>query len=174
MGVVNNNAIRRFSFTETTDDEFKEEERGGRKGNVKSPLAETHSKVSDIEPRPLQQLTTFEENMLETIHRSEGFTKKLRNLAAQSGSEESDQEFSLPPRLFRDNRLPYNHTHIMDPIYSSLSHRLIEVHIIKDKGFGFSLSDGLDTPGVFINQIDPKGPAATSGLLPFDQIIKVS
>ena len=107
---------------------------------------------------------TFEVKMLETIHRSHGFTQKLRHLA-QSGSsaEESDQELGglylyYPPP-----------THSRPP-----GEQLIEVTVIKERDFGFSLSDGLSEPGVYINQINPEGPAAHSGLQSFDRIIEVS
>ena len=114
----------------------------------------------------------FEEKMMETIYRSQGFTRKLRHLA-QSGSsaEESDQEMS---GLFLNPHYPFSlHPPPPPPPDSEPGEEMIEVRVVKEKDFGFSLSDGLSEPGVYINQINPEGPAAHSGLQSYDRIIEV-
>ena len=40
--------------------------------------------------------------------------------------------------------------------------------------FGFSVSDGVDEQGVFVNSIKPDGPAARAGVLPFDRILQIN
>ncbi|XP_019855523.1 PREDICTED: glutamate receptor-interacting protein 2-like [Amphimedon queenslandica] len=139
-----------------------------------SEISETHDSSVSHAPPPAPSSEQhpvhdgFEEKMMETIYRSQGFTRKLRHLA-QSGSsaEESDQEMS---GLFLHPHYPFSlHP---PPSHPEPGEELIEVTVVKEKDFGFSFSDGLSEPGVYINQINPEGPAAHSGLQSYDRIIE--
>ncbi|KAM8931117.1 glutamate receptor-interacting protein 2 [Pelodytes ibericus] len=60
---------------------------------------------------------------------------------------------------------------------SSTSTELLKVTIMKDldtDDFGFSVSDGILEKGVYVNMIRPGGPAAQSGLQPYDRILQVN
>ncbi|CAG0912974.1 unnamed protein product [Notodromas monacha] len=54
---------------------------------------------------------------------------------------------------------------------------ILQVQLTKDPvydDFGFSLSDGLSVPGVYVNRIRPNGPADVSGKIrPMDRILEV-
>ena len=113
-------------------------------------------------------LQTLEEKMIETMLKSREFVEKFKRLAAQSGSDSETETSSLPAHV---------HKELLDHVHSLMSPvqmKLVNVTVKRNGGFGFSVSDGLLEPGVYVNQIQPNGPADGSGLEPFDKIIKVS
>jgi hypothetical protein len=110
------------------------------------------------------------DNLVQTLLKSKDFVTKLKTLAAHSGSstEDSDQETAAIPSHVHKELM--NHVHsLMAPMKMTLIDAVIE----RDGGFGFSVSDGLIEGGVYINQIQPDGPADKSGIQPFDKIVKV-
>jgi C-terminal processing protease CtpA/Prc len=111
------------------------------------------------------------DNLVQTLLKSKDFVTKLKTLAAHSGSstEDSDQETAAIPSHVHKELM--NHVHsLMAPMKMTLIDAVIE----RDGGFGFSVSDGLIEGGVYINQIQPDGPADKSGIQPFDKIVKVN
>ena len=125
--------------------------------------------VKGVEEAILKQLES-------TIMKSKNFVQKLNELA-QSGSsdqdsdsEPSDKRKELPPQV--QEELIEHVRAIMAP--SRLD--MIVVKLTKDSGadLGFSVSDGLVEPGVYVKSVKPGSSVDERGLLlPFDRIIKV-
>ena len=122
---------------------------------------------SDIDnPRTDSRVKDLEDTLL----RSKKFVDKLTELANLSGSSDSDSDSehlreSLRPHVqqyVRSMKTPVEMVHV----------ELTVFHSSQSAGFGMSLSDGL-LDGIYVNQIQPGGPAAQGGLLPCDKIIKV-
>ena len=52
--------------------------------------------------------------------------------------------------------------------------RAIVFRDIDTGSFGFSVSDGLNDKGVFIQSVKPDGPAARAGIHPYDKILQIN
>lgn len=191
--------LRRSSITETTDEEilYEEKSRWNRKHSLatKNGYPSHHGSKNLVDsngtyPRggrnirkvtggkrspeivqSVSQQESFEEKMLQTLLKSRDFVEKFKRLAVQSGSSAEDSEpesTSIPPHVQKEL---LDHVHsLMSPVQMMT----LNVTIHRNGGFGFSVSDGLLEPGVYVNQIQPNGPADGTGLQPFDKIIKVS
>ncbi len=97
------------------------------------------------------------------------FIDKMKRLA-ESGSSDQDSD-SEPHKVFqRESQIQ------VDPQATPTRLVLNTICLKKDNAcdFGFSLSDGLSDPGVYVRTLRPGGPAEQSGELhPYDRILKV-
>ena len=118
------------------------------------------------------------------VMKSSAFIKEFSRLA-DSGSSDPDSD--------NDRRsVPYRRKQQHHTVPPRMAHKLMEqvkqiatptpveihtVHLVKREGyndFGFSVSDGLVEPGVFVRTVKQGGLAELSGkLAPFDRILKV-
>ena len=109
-----------------------------------------------------------------TLHNARNYMREFKALA-ESGS--SDQESDPEPTL--SNRLKA--VELMEQISSAakvpalIHHHLVTLHKeSKETDLGFSLSDGLGEPGVYVKSIHAGGLAEKNGQLrTFDRIMKV-
>lgn len=112
------------------------------------------------------------QDLKETLLRSGHFIEQLRQMADSGSSDpESDSETHPLPGLSPGWLL----SHVrgaMAPAPTEVSTILLRKKGAPD--FGFSVSDGLVEPGVFVKDLRPGGPADLSGQLKaFDRILKV-
>ena len=162
---------KRGSFTETTDEETVYDEDIFR--HRRNPIPHQNgyqsslSHYSDIDnPQTESRVKELEDTLL----RSKKFVDKLTELANHSGSSDPDSDSEhlrerLRPHVqqyVQSMKTPVEMVHVELTLFRSS----------QSAGFGLSLSDGL-LDGIYVNQIQPGGPAAQGGLLPCDKIIKV-
>jgi len=100
-------------------------------------------------------------------------------------SDESNWEGNTNPQQFQNaERAPSETSEFLDDVIRDLRSvatagykenlRAIVFKDLEIGSFGFSVSDGVDEQGVFVNSIKPDGPAARAGVLPFDRILQIN
>ena len=146
----------------------------GKPQTLSSTLPSPHSpsKVSLISQQP----TNDRFNGIErTLHKSRNFIQEIKALA-ESGS--SDQDSDVEPlathlkAVAKDKLIKEISAAAMLP--AKIDHHMIKLRKDGHADFGFSLSDGLGEPGVYVKKLTPGGVAEQSGkILPFDRIMKV-
>ena len=111
-----------------------------------------------------------------TIVKSKDFVEKLNELA-QSGSSDQDSD-SEPAKKAREIP-PQMHEQLRQHVKQIMTPARLEffdINLMKSNGtdLGFSVSDGLVEPGVYVKSLKPGSAAYESGQLqPFDRIMKV-
>ena len=107
-----------------------------------------------------------------TLHKSRNFIQEFKALA-ESGSSDQDSDVEpLSSHLKAAKIMEQISTAAMLP--TKYDHHVIQLRKDGHADFGFSLSDGLGEPGVYIKKLTPGGVAEQSGKLqPFDRIMKV-
>ena len=157
--------LNRGSFTETTDEETVYDEEIFRHRRNQNGYQSNLSHYSDIDnPQTDSRVKELEDTLL----RSKKFVDKLTELANHSGSSDPDSDSEHLRERLRPHVLQYVRS-MKTPV------EMVDLTLLRSSqsaGFGLSLSDGL-LDGVYLNQIQPGGPAAQGGLLPFDKIMKV-
>lgn len=120
----------------------------------------------------------------QAVMKSSVFIKEFSRLA-DSGSSDPDSDNdrrSVPYRRKQHQTVPPRVAHkFMEQVKQIATPTPVEihtVHLVKAEGFadfGFSVSDGLVEPGIYVRAIKHGGLADMSGkLAPFDRILKVS
>lgn len=137
--------------------------------HTSSAEPKSHS-TSSFEPmEPMQ-------NYKRTIHKANEFEKAMRALA-ESGSSDPDSD-SEPHGEKHEDVTVLEHKKIQEKMRVTNSNNQFKVHQISLKrklgtSFGFSLADGCFDPGIFVKTVKEGSPADKSGLLPFDNVVKV-
>lgn len=119
----------------------------------------------------------------QAVMKSSVFIKEFSRLA-DSGSSDPDSDNdrrSAPYRRKQHHTVPPRVAHkFMEQVKQIATPTPVEihtVHLVKGEGFadfGFSVSDGLVEPGVYVRTVKQGGLADLSGkLAPFDRILKV-
>ena len=138
--------------------------------------SETNSDADDAGREILQDIE-------QAVMKSSVFIKEFSRLA-ESGSSDPDSDNdrrSVSYRCKQHHSVPPRVAHkLMEQVKQIATPTPVEihtVHLVKGEGFadfGFSVSDGLVEPGIFVHTVMPGGLADLSGkLAPFDRILKV-
>ena len=129
--------------------------------------------------RRLQLNHQMEEAILQQLEdallKSKNFVDKLTELANHSGSSDQDSDSEPLRERLRPHLKQQLLKHVKEIMIPQQT-QLIDVKLTRSShsaGFGLSLSDGLFESGVYVNQIQPGGPADIAGLCTYDRIIKV-
>ena len=112
-----------------------------------------------------------------TLFKSSKFIEQMKHLA-ESGS--SDQDSDTEPLAALKGEVP---PHLQGKLLQQMQSAMIPTQTIPftikliregSSDFGFSLSDGLYEPGVYVKSIRPGSPADQNGeLRPYDRLLKV-
>ena len=151
-----------------------EKTRSRHPSGMTSPVGLTREQEQEIPESSTRTKRDFEA----TLCKSGEYIQQLKRLA-ESGSSDPDSD-SEPHGIKTGGGLPpHLQDKLMQQMKSAMTPARMEPHTVeleKDgaSDFGFSLSDGLFEPGVYIKAVRPGGPAAESGLLQqYDRILKV-
>ncbi len=141
------------------------------KGNYPDPMLGRRNLHLDhkMEEAILKQLE-------DALLKSKEFVDKLTELANQSGSSDPDSDSEPLKERLRPHIKQQLLKHVRE-IMVPQRMELVDLRLVRSSrsaGFGLSLSDGLLEAGVFVNQIQPGGPACIAGLCRYDKIIKVN
>jgi C-terminal processing protease CtpA/Prc len=119
----------------------------------------------------------------QAVMTSSAFIKEFKRLA-DSGSSDPDSDNDRRPPSYRrkHHALPPRMAHkVMEQMKQIATPTPVELHEVflertaEFSDFGFSVSDGLIEPGIFIRTIKPNGLAELSGQLkPYDRILKIN
>ena len=132
-----------------------------------------------------EPVNSFEDAMVNqftnTLLQSKKFVDKLNELA-QPGSSDPDSDSDPGQHQKKQYKLdPHVREQVKDHVKSIMAPahmEMISVRLVKTGGetqFGFTVSDGLLEPGIYISQLRPGGPAELSGnLKPYDRIMQAS
>ena len=151
--------------------------RGGRSSVAKSRVSPRISD-SDADDPGKEILKDIEQ----AVMKSSAFIKEFKRLA-DSGSSDPDSDNDRRPPAYRRKHhpIPPRMAHkVMEQVKQMATPTPVELHEVylerteQFSDFGFSVSDGLIEPGIFIRTIKPNGLAELSGQLkPYDRILKV-
>jgi hypothetical protein len=139
------------------------------------PALPTSLLASSVDPNNHPGLPECLGDYERTLHNARNYMREFKALA-ESGS--SDQESDPEPTLSTKLKA----AEIMEQISSAakvpalIQHHLVTLHKeSKETDLGFSLSDGLGEPGVYVKSIHSGGLAEKNGeLQPFDRIMKIN
>ncbi len=138
-------------------------------GGKKSPDGARRIQLNlQMEEAILQQLE-------DTLLKSKNFVDKLTELANHSGSSDQDSDSEPLRERLRPHLKEQLLKHVKEIMIPQQT-ELIDVQLVRSchsAGFGLSLSDGVFETGVYVNQIQPGGPADIAGLCRYDRIIMV-
>ena len=154
----------------------------GKKGEI----PKVNGGVKKLEENGVREpVDSFEDAMVNqftnTLLQSKKFVDKLNELA-QPGSSDPDSDSDPGQHQKKQYKLdPHVREKVKDHVKSIMAPahmEMISVRLVKTGGetqFGFTVSDGLLEPGIYISQLRPGGPAELSGnLKPYDRIMQVS
>ena len=111
----------------------------------------------------------------DTIMKSRHFVATLNKLA-EPGSSDQDSDSEPSKKQAITPQIKEQLRQVAKEIMTPAKLDLIVVNLTKSSGsdLGFSVSDGLVEPGVYVKSLKPGSPADESGLLlPYDRIMKV-